>query len=328
MARLRLARTSIYCRLAALHTNHRGHTMSTESPTKYDLPEIMCGEPPGSLSGDSLDLSGDSTSTVSGGSTSTLSGGSPKALSGDSPKALFGDSTKALSGHFPGLSGDSTSTLSDDSPKTLSGDSFRALSGDAPASSFPWYHPVTGIEPFGRYGAGGYYPVRIGDQLCSSRYRIVHKLGYGGYSTIWLARDERSAKFVAIKIAVSELDRPIESAILRTLWDEESCTIRSHVGVALVPDILDEFEVEGPEIKGVRGKHQCLVTTPARMTISAARGASYNNPFQTMVARAIAAQLVEAVASLHSRGIVHAGRLFKERTDISPRFADHTSRSP
>ena len=290
VARLRLARTSIYCRLAALHTNRRGHTMSPESPTKYDLPEIICGEPPGSLSGDS-------------------SGSLP----GDSPR---------LPGDLPRLSGDSTSTLSDDSPQHPSSDA------EAPERSYVEYHWIEDVEPFEHYCAGGYYPVQIGDQFCSSRYRIVHKLGHGGYSTIWLARDERLDKYVAIKIAVSDNDRPFESAILRTLWDEEGCTIKSHVGVALVPDILDEFEVEGPVIKGVRSKHQCLVTTPARMTISAARGAAYNNPFQTMVARAIAAQLVEAVASLHSRGIVHAGRLFKERTDISPRFADHTSRSP
>lgn len=294
--------------------------MSTKSPTKCDLPEIMCGEPPGSLPGDSLDLSGDSTSTLSGDSTSTLSGDSPKPLSGDSPKALSGDSPKALSGDCPGLSGDSTSTLSDDSPKTPF--------GDAPAPKLTGYMPMEDIEPFYRYCAGGYYPVRIGDQFCSSRYRIVHKLGYGISSTIWLARDERLARYVAIKFAVSKLVRPFESAILKTLWNEEGCTVKSPAGVALVPDILDEFEVEGPEIEGVRGKHQCLVTTAARMSVSDARGPSYKRLFQPMVAHAIAAQMIQAIAGLHSRGVVHAGRCFKERTELLWRFVNHTSRSP
>lgn len=35
-----------------------------------------------------------------------------------------------------------------------------------------------------------YYPVRIGDTL-KDRYRIIAKLGYGGYSTVWLAWDNR-----------------------------------------------------------------------------------------------------------------------------------------
>ncbi|KAF2446084.1 hypothetical protein P171DRAFT_320478, partial [Karstenula rhodostoma CBS 690.94] len=111
-------------------------------------------------------------------------------------------------------------------------------------------------EPFERYAVGGYYPVRIGDRF-SSRYHVIHKLGYGSSSTTWLARDERLAKYVALKFAVSELDRPFESAILRTLRDGEDAHV--DFGIAMIPEILDEFQVEGPEIQGVRRKHHCLV---------------------------------------------------------------------
>jgi serine/threonine protein kinase len=76
----------------------------------------------------------------------------------------------------------------------------------------------------------------------------------------------------------------------------------------MIPEMLDEFEVEGQEIQGARRRHHCLVTTPARMSISEAREASHSRLFQPMVARAIAAQLIQAVAFLHSRGVVHAGR--------------------
>ena len=44
-------------------------------------------------------------------------------------------------------------------------------------------------ESLGRYRVGGYHPVHLGDLLKGGRYKIVHKLGYGGYSTVWLARD-------------------------------------------------------------------------------------------------------------------------------------------
>ena len=41
-----------------------------------------------------------------------------------------------------------------------------------------------------RYRQRLYYPVKIGD-FFKNQYRIIAKLGYGAYSTVWLARDER-----------------------------------------------------------------------------------------------------------------------------------------
>lgn len=51
-----------------------------------------------------------------------------------------------------------------------------------------------------RYCPGGFHPVAIGDMLDPDarlalperRYRILHKLGFGSYATVWLARDIRS----------------------------------------------------------------------------------------------------------------------------------------
>lgn len=42
-------------------------------------------------------------------------------------------------------------------------------------------------EPISRYCAGGYHAVRIGDLLHHGKYKVVSKLGYGVYSTVWLA---------------------------------------------------------------------------------------------------------------------------------------------
>lgn len=39
------------------------------------------------------------------------------------------------------------------------------------------------------YRPGGYHPVVLGDTLKNGRYRVCHKLGYGGFSTVWAARD-------------------------------------------------------------------------------------------------------------------------------------------
>jgi serine/threonine-protein kinase SRPK3 len=165
------------------------------------------------------------------------------------------------------------------------------------------------VEPFEGYTTGGYYPLQIGHRLGPlQRYHIVHKLGHGGSSTIWLALDERMARYVAVKIAVSDLDRPFESSILRSLWTDKESTSNTQAGIATIPDILDEFEIEGPEIEGSQRKHHCLVTKPARMSLAEAREVSDRRLFQPLVAHVIAAQLIQAVAFLHSRGIVHAGK--------------------
>ena len=39
------------------------------------------------------------------------------------------------------------------------------------------------------YRPGGYHPVNIGDEFSNGRYVIVRKLGWGHFSTVWLARD-------------------------------------------------------------------------------------------------------------------------------------------
>lgn len=44
-------------------------------------------------------------------------------------------------------------------------------------------------EAIARYRPGGYHPVRIGDIFNNGKYKIVSKLGYGVYSTVWLARN-------------------------------------------------------------------------------------------------------------------------------------------
>lgn len=44
-------------------------------------------------------------------------------------------------------------------------------------------------ESLARYQPGGYHPVNLGDTFDNGRYTIHHKLGWGGYSTVWLAND-------------------------------------------------------------------------------------------------------------------------------------------
>jgi serine/threonine-protein kinase SRPK3 len=38
------------------------------------------------------------------------------------------------------------------------------------------------------YRPGGFHPVYIGD-VFNERYKVINKIGYGRYSTVWLVRD-------------------------------------------------------------------------------------------------------------------------------------------
>lgn len=43
-------------------------------------------------------------------------------------------------------------------------------------------------ETLPTYSPARYYPVRLG-QIFQDRYQVVGKVGYGGSSTVWLARE-------------------------------------------------------------------------------------------------------------------------------------------
>ena len=87
------------------------------------------------------------------------------------------------------------------------------------------YIYIEDVEPMGRYRPGGYYLVAIGDKL-QDRYRVIHKPGHGGYSTTWLARDERSQKLAAMKVGTAE-SNPHEANILSAFAAPQ---IPPHVG--------------------------------------------------------------------------------------------------
>ncbi|PYH33037.1 kinase-like protein [Aspergillus neoniger CBS 115656] len=163
------------------------------------------------------------------------------------------------------------------------------------------YMPIEDVEKFERYRPGGYHPTTIGEWL-NDRYRIVHKLGFGAYSTIWMARDQKTEKYVAVKITIADCNptNSQERNILHRLGIAE-LKAKAHPGSAIIPSITDEFTISGPN-----GVHQCFVTSVGMMNLAEAKDASSFRLFQLPVARAFSAQVVLAVAYLHSQGIVHA----------------------
>ncbi|KAB8263099.1 kinase domain-containing protein [Aspergillus pseudonomiae] len=148
------------------------------------------------------------------------------------------------------------------------------------------YNWVDGAESLEKYGPGGYHPIMIGDVL-HGRYRIVDKLGFGGYSTVWLALDTCLHRYVALKVGTAEA--PLrETKILRAL---------ASPGHDSIPTPLDEFELSGPN-----GTHLCYTMIPAGCDL---REASFSRLFPLEVTRALSGGLTLAIAYIHSRGYVH-----------------------
>jgi len=166
-----------------------------------------------------------------------------------------------------------------------------------PQSMYQWQEGVENLE---NYRSGGYHPTHIGDQYRNGRYEVVHKLGYGSYSTVWLAKDHVEARYVALKILISAVsEKSSESKILRLL----SSGKQDHQGRAYVSSLLDEFIIRGPN-----GHHVCIVSEAAGCSVAQSKEASMTWKFPVNVARSIAAQVLLGLDYIHSCGVVHGGK--------------------
>ncbi|KAG6260131.1 hypothetical protein E4U49_005212 [Claviceps purpurea] len=90
---------------------------------------------------------------------------------------------------------------------------------------------------------GDYYYVDIDDRL-NERYRIVHKLGHGTFSTIWLAIDEETRKYVAIKVEIAQSDGS-EGDVLTDISQSLANSNISNDKKLLIPTLLDRFVSHG-----------------------------------------------------------------------------------
>lgn len=128
-----------------------------------------------------------------------------------------------------------SSALND--PDTDSIASFRYLLVDFDAEDLEKYRP------------GGFRSVHLGDIYGHNRFKVVHKLGAGGFSTVWLARDELKETWVALKIGIAEASAAIESKSLLIRRAALGCASRADFVVH-----HESFVIDGPN-----GRHICLV---------------------------------------------------------------------
>ncbi|KAI1427203.1 kinase-like domain-containing protein [Xylaria sp. FL1777] len=162
------------------------------------------------------------------------------------------------------------------------------------------YGYIEGVEDLEDYKPGGYHPIHIDDRL-HQRYRIVHKLGHGTFSTVWLALDEQTSKYVAVKVGTADADSGEADILSKLAIRAAAVTGRPVVDkVSIVPPAIDRFCIAGPN-----GAHPCFVTSPASCSLSDSKEISGLYLFQLDVARSLCAQLAMAICFIHSEGYAH-----------------------
>ncbi|XP_054790578.1 uncharacterized protein LOC129296005 [Prosopis cineraria] len=107
-------------------------------------------------------------------------------------------------------------------------------------------------EGFDSYRKGGYHAVRVGDQFAGGRYIAQRKLGWGQFSTVWLAFDTRNSTYVALKIQKSAAQ--FADAALHEINVLSSIAEGDPSNSKCVVQLIDHFKHSGPN-----GQHHCMV---------------------------------------------------------------------
>ncbi|KAF7548184.1 hypothetical protein G7Z17_g7219 [Cylindrodendrum hubeiense] len=100
------------------------------------------------------------------------------------------------------------------------------------------------------YKPGGFHPVFIGDTF-KERYRVLNKIGYGVYSTVWLVKDlaaEPSSpeEYRALKVLSADSYDHKSSLFEREILTHLREGDRNQLGYSYICHLVDDFEYQGP----------------------------------------------------------------------------------
>ncbi|KAG5287886.1 protein kinase [Histoplasma capsulatum G186AR] len=162
-----------------------------------------------------------------------------------------------------------------------------------------------------RYHERHYYPVKIGE-VFKGRYRVIAKLGYGAYSTVWLAWDQRAKQYTSLKVGVSQDtdSSPIlnEINMLQRLKRFAETDQRDLPGVGFTRLADDIFEIDRAPCGR---RHYCIASKPQGQSIRVLQETFPNAMLPKLLVKSIVHRLWFSINWFHSTcGVIH--------TDISP----------
>ncbi|KAG6222093.1 hypothetical protein E4U26_005523 [Claviceps purpurea] len=155
------------------------------------------------------------------------------------------------------------------------------------------------------YKPGGYHPVSLGDTFDSERYTILRKLGYGLYSTVWLARDSKCQRFVALKVLRADCYGRPHHAFEREVLEKirEVSRESSHEGPNYLSPLLDQFTHKGPN-----GDHVCLTFDVLGHDLYIEAATYKGGRLPVKAVKEIVRQLLMGLDFLHRKcGVIHTG---------------------
>ncbi|KAI2737270.1 hypothetical protein DTO013E5_6610 [Penicillium roqueforti] len=162
-----------------------------------------------------------------------------------------------------------------------------------------------------RYHEKHYYPVKIGE-VFKDQYRVIAKLGYGAYPTVWLAWDQRAEQYTSVKVCISQGtdSSPIlnEINMLRRLKRFADTDEGDHPRVGFTRLADDIFENDQASL---HGRYYCIASKPEGQSIRMLQEAFPNSILPKLLVKSIIHCLWFSVDWLHSVcGVIH--------TNISP----------
>lgn len=165
-------------------------------------------------------------------------------------------------------------------------------------------------ESFKDYRPGGYHPAFKGEDYKDGRYVLVRKLGWGHFSTVWLAKDlhdVNAPQHVAMKIVRS--DRVYSEAAqdeIKLLKRIRSQTERGHAGSNYILKLLDNFYHTGPN-----GDHIVMVFEVLGENLLALIKKYEHRGIPLIYVKQISKQLLLGLDYMHRKcGVIH--------TDVKP----------
>ena len=154
------------------------------------------------------------------------------------------------------------------------------------------------------YRKGGYHPVAVGE-LYNKRYRVVQKLGWGYFSTVWLVWDYDYSRFSAMKVQKSAQhyrDAAMDEIKLLSEIMQGSETLGESCGCARMTDFFDH--------KGPNGLHVVMIFDVLGENLLKLIERYEYRGIPIPIVKNIARQVLVGLNYIHSLNIIH--------TDIKP----------